>query len=168
MTLSFMHFAFVRVKVFKKKRLINRVSFFSKRTGAYLCVCVQRFCVLLNVIMFVYVLLLARTHIRLFEYILTCIFTYVHILPLSIVGMGWDQGKEFEKRRVAGERVRKWIDAIRMIFPPSIILINFMVAKGLFDLNMKCLFSGEFCKWWWWLNIKSSSRYLHTHIYIYI
>ena len=35
--------------------------------------------------------------------------------------------------------------AIRMISFSSIILPNFMVAKGLFDENMKCLFCDEFC-----------------------
>ena len=46
--------------------------------------------------MFVYVLLFAGTYVRIFVYVLACIFIYLHIFPQSVDG----KGLECEKRRV--------------------------------------------------------------------
>ena len=51
-------------------------------------------CVLLNVSMFNVMLLLTQSYILMIAYILTCIF------PLSVVGKGWDKGRECDKGRV--------------------------------------------------------------------
>ena len=59
----------------------------------------------LNVSIFVYVLLLARIYIRMFAYILACIFTYVHIFPRSVDGKGRDEGRECEEGKVNEEVV---------------------------------------------------------------
>ena len=55
---------------------------------------------LLNVTMFVYVMLLARTYVRIFVYVLACIFTYLHIFLLSVGGKEWDQERECKQRTV--------------------------------------------------------------------
>ena len=110
-----------------------------------------------------------HTYINIFAYILTCIFTYIHIFLLSVVGKGWNEGREWEKGRVDEERVgngllqSEWFFLILSIedlqhktqktdislsfewFLFLLILPNFMIAKGLFNVNMKSLFCGEFC-----------------------
>ena len=50
----------------------------------YMC---AEVCVLLDVSVFVYVLSLAQTYIRIFIYVVAWI-TYIHIFPLSVVGKG--------------------------------------------------------------------------------
>ena len=89
-------------KIFKK-RPINMIDFLFK--GGF-CLCV---CVLLKVNTRAYVLSLAHTYMRIFAHIVACIFTYAHIIPLSIVGKGWSKGRECKKRDrrwgVGGERV---------------------------------------------------------------
>ena len=50
--------------------------------------------------MFVYVLFLARTYIRIIVYVLVSIFTYLHIIPLSIDREDRDKGRDCEKERV--------------------------------------------------------------------
>ena len=55
--------------------------------GVFACMCVK-VGVLLIFSMFVYVLLLARTYIPMFAYVLGCIFAYLHIFLLSADGKG--------------------------------------------------------------------------------
>ena len=47
-----------------------------------------------------FVLLLVHTYVRIFVYVLACIFTYLEIFPLIVGGKEWDKGRESEKRRV--------------------------------------------------------------------
>ena len=89
---------------------------------------------LLNVSMFMYVLLLTRIS----AYILACNFTHMHILPLSIVGNGRDEGREYKKQRVSEEGVGNGLLQSEW-FLFFLILNNFMMANGLFDVNMKYL-----------------------------
>ena len=56
-----------------------------------------------------------------FVYVLSCIFTYVHLFPLSV------GGNEFEKRRVGEGGGNGLLQ--------SDFLSNFMVAKGLFHFE---------------------------------
>ena len=70
----------------------------------FVCMCAY-VCVVLNVSVFGYVHLLARTYRCMFAYILACIFTYIHIFSLFVVGKREDEGRGWEKRRVGEERV---------------------------------------------------------------
>ena len=99
---------------------------------------------LLNVSIFVYMRLLVRTYICMFAYTLACIITYMHIFPLSVVGKRERRRKRMWEGKSWWGGSGKWIVAVRII-SFSLILPSFMVAKGLFDGNMKCLFCGEFC-----------------------
>ena len=53
---------------------------------------------LLNVIVFVYVLSLAHTYICIFAHIVTSILTYTQIFPQSLAGKERGKGRESEKR----------------------------------------------------------------------
>ena len=64
-------------------------GFFVQNVGGYLCECVWTF---LRYQMLVYLFLM-------FANVLACIFTYVHILPPSVDGKGWDEERECEKGR---------------------------------------------------------------------
>ena len=76
------YFRHLSVKIFtKKKRLIW--SFFFCVSGVerrvlLVCMC-TKVCVRLNVSVFVYVLLLAHTYIRISAYLMECIFIYIYI-----------------------------------------------------------------------------------------
>ena len=66
------------------------------------------------------------------------------IVLLSVVGTGWDKEREYEKGRVDEEGVGNGL------FPSEWFLFvlvqpNFLIAKGLLDVNMKCLFFGKWC-----------------------
>ena len=76
-----------------KKRLINMVNFLFE--GGF-CSCV---CVPLNVCFFVYVMFVEHTYTSIFAFIMACIFTYIHIFLLSVVGKWWGKERECEKRR---------------------------------------------------------------------
>ena len=90
--------------------------------------------------MFVYVLLLTLTYIRMFAYVLTWILTYLHIFPLLVDEKEWGEGREFEKRKV-DEGGENWLLRSDFLF-----LSNFMVAKGLFWFEYEMfVFGGEFC-----------------------
>ena len=79
--------------------------------------------------MFVYVLLLARSYICIFAYILANIVTYMHIFPLCVDGKEWDERREWEKSSVG---VRGGNGLLQSEF---LFLSNFMVGKGLFWLE---------------------------------
>ena len=136
-TLGLMHFAFVRQWRFSKKGWLIWLIF-------CVCVCVPKFVYYwMLVCLHMCCCLHIHIYIRLCVYWLAFlhIYTYFHYLLL-----GRGETKEGSVRK--DELVRrggKWIVAIRMISFSSIILPNFMVAKGLFDVNMKCLFCREFC-----------------------
>ena len=83
--------------------------------GLFVCMCAY-VCVFLNVSMFVSVLSLARAYIRMFAYVLACIFIYLHIFPQSVDGKGWDKWRECEKGKVDDGG---WIVAIRISFSPT-------------------------------------------------
>ena len=74
-----------------------------------------------------------------FAYILASIFTYIHIFPLSVVGKGWHEGREREKGRVGEEVVGNGLLQSEW-FLFLLILLNFMIVKGLFDVNMRFRF----------------------------
>ena len=108
----------------------------------------HKFVCLLNVSVFVYVLLLCvhkkytptnlYIYLCIFAYILACILTYVYIFLLSVDRKEWDKGKECEMGRVDEEEVGNGLLQSEW-FLFLLILFNFMIAKGLFDVNMKCL-----------------------------
>ena len=127
------------------------VNFLFEKFFFYMCICVPKFVrmrawisLLLNVSSFVYVKLLACTRIHMFACILVCNFSYVHIFLLSVNGNGWDKGIECEVVKVDNEEVGNGL--LQSPRLSLLILSNFLIAKGLFDVNMKCLFCGEFCR----------------------
>ena len=71
-----------------------------------MCMCADIH-VLLNGSMFMYVLLLVNTNIRMFAYVMVCIFTYLLIFPLSVGGKEWYEGRECEKGRVGASTTPK-------------------------------------------------------------
>ena len=86
----------------------------------------------------------SRVHI--YEYFLiylACIFTSIHIFPLSVVGKGWDEERECKKRRMGEEEMANGLlQSDWFLF--LLILPNFLIARGFFYVNMKCLFCGKF------------------------
>ena len=72
------------MKVSQKRPITLRIFLFGK-WGLFLCMCVK-VCVVLNFSMFVCVLLVTRTYICMFAYMLAYLFTYIHIFPLSVFG----------------------------------------------------------------------------------
>ena len=40
-----------------------------------------------------------------------------------------------------------------------LLILSYLIAKGLLEVNMKYLFHDEFFECWWWLKLKSSSYY---------
>ena len=92
--------------------------------------------------MLVFVLCCSRGHI----YIWWCLYrdTSLHIyICTHIPAVGWWKGVRRRKRvreRKSGRGRGNGMLQLEFLF-----LSNFMIAKGLFDVNMKCLFCGEFC-----------------------
>ena len=130
----------------KKKKTINTVNFLFEKWELFVCMCTLD-CVLLNVNMFVYVLLLTRTYIRMFAYVLACILTY---LPIYSAVCWWDRVRQRKRVWVdKSEWVSEWrkmeMDCCNQNF---FLLLTLWKLKVYFDLNMKCLFCGEFC----WVN----------------
>ena len=85
-----------RVKIFFFFFKSGGLIFFFEKWGLFVWMC-AKVCVLLNVSIFAYVLLLAGTYICMFAYVLAYIFTYIHIFSLFVDGKGWDKGKDCEK-----------------------------------------------------------------------
>ena len=102
-TLGFMLYKLIRLsKIFKKKRPINMDHFFCFGCvvrGFCLCVCVR-----VNVSVFVCLPLLMHTYVCISAHIMTCIFTHIHIFPLS---MGRGEAKEKSVRKKEWLR-RRW------------------------------------------------------------
>ena len=86
-----------------------------------MCVCVF---VLMNVSMFVYDLSFAHPYIHIFVYVVAGIFTYIH---KGRMGEEWGRGELFQS-------------AFLFLF----ILPIFLIVKNLFDVNIKCVFCGEY------------------------
>ena len=70
---------------------------------------------------------------------------YIYISAVCLLGRSETKEERVRRGRVGDEGGGKWIVAIRMISSLFLILPNFMIVNGLFDVNMKCLFCGEFC-----------------------
>ena len=88
-----------RLKIFqkKKKQRLIRLIWSSKR-GVYLLVCLS-LCVI--ECSYVCVCAVACAYICVYVfYVMTCILTYLHVFPLFVDGMEWDEARECEKRRV--------------------------------------------------------------------
>ena len=75
---------------------------------------------------------------------------------MFVVGKRWDEVREDEKGRVSKEAVGNGLlQSEWFLFP--LILPNFMIAKGLINVNVKCVFRGELCRVM--MKLKSSPRY---------
>ena len=79
---------------------------------------------------------------------------------------GVRQRKEYEKRKVGEEWVGNGLLQSEW-FHFLIILPNFMIAKGLFDGIMKCLFYREFCWVMMMIKIKIIITLLFFRIFLY-
>ena len=101
-TLGFMLYTFRQTerKIIKKKT--DRYGYLG---GAILFVHMwAQVFVFLNVSMFMYVLLLGHTYIRIFAHKMACIFTYIYTYSRRLlIGKDWGKGTECEKGKV-GER----------------------------------------------------------------
>ena len=116
----------------------------------------------LNASVFVHVLSLAHTYILISALIMACIFTYIHkYFRCLLVGRG--EAKEKNDRR-EGSVKRGWkkncFSQNDFFFFLLLILTNFILTKGLFDVNMKCLFRGEF--YWVMMMIKMMIKIIIT------
>ena len=69
----------------------------------------------LDVSVFVYVLLLAHTYIRISAYIRPRTFIYIQIFLLPVGGKGQGRGRECEKGRVGELGMKNGIVSIKMI-----------------------------------------------------
>ena len=92
--------------------------------------------------MFVYGLLLVCTYVHISGHIMVCIFAYIHIFPLSVGGKGQDKESVRREEWVRRRWKKSCYNQKNLFF--LLILPIFLIAKGLFDVNMKCLFCGEF------------------------
>ena len=136
-TLCFMLYIFVRQSdVFSKKdRSIWWI--FCLNEGFY-CVYV---CLSLYAFEYLYVFMCALARTYVYTYICAYSGTHLYIFPLSVVGKGWGKRRECEKGRVSRELREKLLQSKWFLF--LFFLPNFLIAKGLFDVNMKSLFCGE-------------------------
>ena len=66
----------------------------------------------------------------------------MHIFPLSVVGKGRGKRRVFEKRRMGKEVLGKEL-LLSEWFRYLLSLHNSLMDKGLFEVNIKCLYGGE-------------------------
>ena len=111
-------------------------------------------------------------------YIYTYIWAYnsMHVYIYTHISAGWGKGRGCEKGRVCKEWGKNCFNQNDFFL---LILLLFLIAKGLFDVNMKCLFCGKF---YWMMMIKfkiiimllfhewffTMHTHTHTHTYIYV
>ena len=86
------------------------------------------------------------SHVRIFAFILTCILTYIHIFPRSVVEKEWDEVRACQNGRV--DEAGWEMDCYNQ---NDFFALNLIITKGLFDVNM------TFVEWWW-IKLNSSSR----------
>ena len=102
--------------------------------------------------LFVYMCCFSRVHI--FECLRIDWHASLHIYTyFCSLFLGRGETKKESMRSEVWVRCGKWIFTIRRIFS-----FDFMIAKGLFNVNMKYLFCGEFC----WVRIMIKIEILIT------
>ena len=75
-----------------------------------------------------------------------CTSSHMYTYLLCVLTGTGDTKEESVRRGKFGEGyVGNFIITIRMISIYFLMFFFFMIAKGLYDVNMKCLFCGEFC-----------------------
>ena len=112
--LGFLPSPVVKVKLFKKKVRLIWLIFVQKGEGfihvyVYLSLCA---CMLLNVSVLVYMLLLARIWTYICLYI--TLSTYVHVFPLYVKKWRWGRRQRAGGVKSRRGGVRKWVVAIGM------------------------------------------------------
>ena len=139
---GFMHFAFFRQNEDFQKRPINMVNFLYEKWGLFYA-CVSK---LVCHWMLVYLWMCYGSRVNIY----VCLRIYWHVslhIYIYFNSLLLERGKTKEERGrreqvvEEGERNISWQS--EWFF--SLILPKFLIAKSLFDVNMKCMFCVEFC-----------------------
>ena len=101
-----------------------------------------------------------------------CVCVCVCVLPLRIywhaslyIYTGRDQEREYEKGWVGEKRVENELLQSVWLFFSSFALPYFMASKVLFDVNMKCMFSGE-SYWMMMMMMMIEIKIIITFLYV--
>ena len=136
----------------------------SRTTGehsTHLCVYMPKF-VCYRMLVYLWICCCSRIHIyiclRIYWHASLYIYKYFRCLFLR----KGEMNEESVRREEWVRGCRKWIVAIWIIFF-SLILPNFMAAKGLFYINMKSLFCGEFC----WIMMMIKIKIITTLLFFF-